>query len=391
MSFQAIQYAPGVNTGDYRMYARVGPRPAPQWVPPTPPPQQWQAPSPMLPQQMFAPPPAIGRPAPPPVTPQGTESLSRKRKASPARIAPRAQPRRGASTRGLTREQHLVALRIQLSHDMRDRWGCDGYWAEIMRQYKEAGMPEHRSLNKTLPKLAREFEEWLKREGNFNNEWERDDDFRFARREWAELMDEYDRMPPGEREMWRRAHGKALAEERAEEPAREAEAEQEERKRPRLTGNDLHGDDGSCKDESISEGMSNHDDSSLDVTSADESEEDMVAPEKDKRRFRSPPSSRRIRGRPVSRPRSESPATQSFVQANKAVTEYLKRRMTESSDTSRMNARLENELAEIKSKLTRLETLLNYLVKLVSLQQQHPSTGLRNPQVTAPGTEGARC
>ncbi|RMY87552.1 hypothetical protein D0861_05320 [Hortaea werneckii] len=373
MSFQAIPYAPGVTTGDYRMYARVGPHPAPQWVPPTPPPQQWQAPSPMLPQQMFAPQPANGRPAPPPVTPQGTESLSRKRKASPARIAPRAQPRRGASTRGLTREQHLVALRIQLSHDMRDRWGCDGYWAEIMRQYKEAGMPEHRSLNKTLPKLAREFDEWLKREGNFNNEWERDDDLRFARREWAELMDEYDRMPPGEREMWRRAHGKALAEERAEaladeraeEAAREAEAEQQERKRPRLTGNDLHGDDGSCQDESISEGMSNHDDSSLDVTSADESEEDMVAPEKDKRRFRSPPSSRRIQGRPVSRPRGESPATQSFVQANKAVTEYLKRRMTESSDTSRMNARLENDLDEIKSKLNRLETLINYLVKLV--------------------------
>lgn len=146
--------------------------------------------------------------------------------------------------------------------------------------------------------------------------------------------------------MWRKAHGKALAEERAEEAAREAEAEQQERKRPRLTRDDLHGDDGSCQDESISEGVSNHDDSSLDVTSADELEEDMVAAEKYKRRLRSPPSSRRIRGRPASQPRSESPATQSFVQANKAVTEYLKRRMTASSDTSRMNARLENELAE---------------------------------------------
>ncbi|KAI7548891.1 NAD(P)-binding protein [Hortaea werneckii] len=304
MSFQAIRYTPGVNTGDYRMYARVGPYPPPQWVPPTPPPQHWQAPPPMLPPQWSGPPPTTCPPALPPATPQSSEPPSKKRKASPAPVAPKAQRRQGASTRGLTREQHLVALRIQLSHDMRDRWGCDGYWAEVMRQYKLAGMPEHRSLNKTLPKLHREFDEWLKREGNFNNAWERDDELRFARREWAELMDEYDRMPPGEREMWRKAHGKALAEEREFEAAREAEAEQQERKRPRLTDDDLYGDDGSGQDESISDGMSNHDDSSLDVTSADESEEDRLATENDRRRLRSPPSSYGTRSRSVSRSRS---------------------------------------------------------------------------------------
>ncbi|KAI7069745.1 hypothetical protein KC352_g42678, partial [Hortaea werneckii] len=240
------------------------------------------------------------------------------------------------------------------------RYGCDGYWAEVMRQYKLAGMPEHRSLNKTLPKLAREFDEWLKREGNFINEWERDNELRFARREWAELMDEYDRMPPGEREMWRKAHRKALAEERELEAAQEAEAEQQERKRPRLMSDDLYGDDAYGQDESISEGMSNHDDSSLDVTSADESEEDMVATEKYRRRLRSPPSSDGIRSRSVSqrrseRPRSEDPATKSFVQANNAVIAWMERDKTKTSDLSRMNARLEDKLDQVTNKLTRME------------------------------------
>lgn len=393
MSFEAIQYVPGVNTGDSRMYARVGLYPPPQWVPPPPPPlppHHWQAPPPMIPPQWSGPPPASCPPAPPPAEPQSTESPSKKRKASPAPVAPKAQPRQGASTRGLTREQHLVALRIQLSHDMRDRYGCDGYWAEVMRQYKLAGMPEHRSLNKTLPKLAREFDEWLRREGNFNNEWERDDELRFARREWAELMDEYDRMPPGEREMWRKAHGKALAEERELEAAREAEAEQQEWKRPRLMSEDLYGDDGYGQDESISEGMSNHDDSSLDVTSADESEEDMVATENYRRRLRSPPSSDSIRSRSVSqprserprseRPRSEDPATKSFVQADNAVIAWMERDKTKTSDLSRMNARLEDKLDQVTNKLTRMEAVLNQLIKLVSLQQQDRSTGLKSPQ-----------
>ncbi|RMY61131.1 hypothetical protein D0865_01165 [Hortaea werneckii] len=391
MSFQAIRYTPGVNTGDYRMYARVGPYPPPQWVPPTPPPQHWQAPPPMLPPQWSGPPPTTCPPALPPATPQSSEPPSKKRKASPAPVAPKAQRRQGASTRGLTREQHLVALRIQLSHDMRDRWGCDGYWAEVMRQYKLAGMPEHRSLNKTLPKLHREFDEWLKREGNFNNAWERDDELRFARREWAELMDEYDRMPPGEREMWRKAHGKALAEEREFEAAREAEAEQQERKRPRLTDDDLYGDDGSGQDESISDGMSNHDDSSLDVTSADESEEDRLATENDRRRLRSPPSSYGTRSRSVSRSRSKSPMTKSFVQANKVVTAWLEQNKTETSDLSKMNARLENRLDQMTSKLTHMEAMLNHVIKLVALQRPNPSTGLKNPQGTAPATKGAKC
>lgn len=268
---------------------------------------------------------------------------------------------------------------------MRDRYGCDGYWAEVMRQYKLAGMPEHRSLNKTLPKLAREFDEWLKREGNFNNEWERDDELRFARREWAELMDEYDRMPPGEREMWRKAHGKALAEEREFEAAREAEAEQQERRRPRLIGNDLYGDDGYGQDELISEGMSDHDDSSLDVTSADESEEDMVATENYRKRLRSPPSSDSIRSRSVSRPRSErprseDPATKSFVQANNAVIAWMEQDKTRKSELSKTNARLEDKLDQMTSKLTRMEAVLNQVIKLVSLQQQGPTTGLKSPQ-----------
>ncbi|RMZ33418.1 hypothetical protein D0859_02430 [Hortaea werneckii] len=342
MSFEAIQYVPGVNTGDYRMYARVGLYPPPQWVPPPPPPlppHHWQAPPSMIPPQWSGPPPASCPPAPPPAEPQSTESP----------------------------------------------YGCDGYWAEVMRQYKLAGMPEHRSLNKTLPKLAREFDEWLKREGNFINEWERDNELRFARREWAELMDEYDRMPPGEREMWRKAHRKALAEERELEAAQEAEAEQQERKRPRLMSDDLYGDDAYGQDESISEGMSNHDDSSLDVTSADESEEDMVATEKYRRRLRSPPSSDGIRSRSVSqrrseRPRSEDPATKSFVQANNAVIAWMERDKTKTSDLSRMNARLEDKLDQVTNKLTRMEALLNHVIKLVSLQQQDASTGLKSPQ-----------
>ena len=204
-------------------------------------------------------------------------------------------------------------------------------------------------------------------------------------------MDEYDRMTPGEREMWRKAHGKALAEEREFEAAREAEAEQQERKRPRLTDDDLYGDDGSGQDESISDGMSNHDDSSLDVTSADESEEDRLATENDRRRLRSPLSSYGTRSRSVSRSRSKSPMTKSFVQANKVVTAWLEQNKTETSDLSKMNARLENRLDQMTSKLTHMKAMLNHVIKLVALQRPNPSTGLKNPQGTAPATKGAKC
>ena len=153
---------------------------------------------------------------------------------------------------------------------------------------------------------------------------------------------------------------------------------------------DRYGDDGYGQDESISEGMSNHDDSSLDVTSADESEEDMVATENYRRRLRSPPSSDSIRSRSVSqprserprseRPRSEDPATKSFVQANNAVIAWMERDKTKTSDLSRMNARLEDKLDQVTNKLTRMEAVLNQLIKLVSLQQQDRSTGLKSPQ-----------
>lgn len=147
MSSHTIHYMPVGNDGNYGVYAPIGPYPPPQWVVPPPQPQPWQVPAPMLPPHLCAPPPTTSGPAPPPAAPQGTESPSRKRKASPA------QPRLPASDPRLTREQHLVALRIQLSEDLRYKYDCDGYWTEVTRRYMLVGMPEHKSLDRALPEL----------------------------------------------------------------------------------------------------------------------------------------------------------------------------------------------------------------------------------------------
>ncbi|RMZ14950.1 hypothetical protein D0864_00012 [Hortaea werneckii] len=240
----------------------------------------------------------------------GTETPSKKRKASPAR------PSHTASAPRLTREQHLVALRIQLSEDLRGKYDCEGYWAEAMRRYTLAGMPEHRSLDRTLPELDREFEEWLRFGQSSRTAGGCEDELTLARREWASLRAHHDQLPPME-ETRRKAQGMILAWDRDVGAARRAEAEQQERKRARYTCEDLPANrkvpDGMGGDESISVLAPNEDDSSLDATSAHESDEDIPT-ESDGGLLSMPPPSDSDRSSSVSEPRTHDAVTESLLQ-----------------------------------------------------------------------------
>ncbi|KAI7154016.1 hypothetical protein KC349_g7925 [Hortaea werneckii] len=365
------------------MYAPAGSYPPPQWVLPTPQPQPWQTPPPMLPPQLCAPPPVTSRPAPPPATPQCTESSSRKQKASPA------QPTPTAPTPPLTRKQHLVALRIQLSEDLRYKYDCDGYWTEVTRRYMLAGMPEHKSLDRALPELDREFEEWLGSGQSSQTPGNCEDELTLARREWASLRAYHDQLPPMEKEMRSKAQGEILAWERDVGAARFAEAEQQERKRLRLTCEippaDRKVPDWLGGGEWISVLASDEDDRSLAATSADESDEDIPT-ESDGGLLPMPPPSDSDRSSSVSEPRKPDAVTKSFLQTNQVLIAWLEQHKTETSDLSRMNARLENKVDQLTNKLTRMEDLLNLVITHVSRQRQEPSTGLKSPQVTVPGT-----
>ncbi|KAI7231512.1 hypothetical protein KC330_g6396 [Hortaea werneckii] len=386
--FHTIHYVPVGSDGNYSVYAPIGPYPPPQWVPPTPQPRSWQVPAPTLPPHLCAPPPTTSGPTPPPAAPKGTESPSSKRKASSA------QTRLPASDPRLTREQHLVALRIQLSEDLRYKYGCDRYWTEVTRRYMLAGMPEHRSLDRTLPELDREFEEWLGSGQSSKTAGKCEDEWTLARREWASLRAYHDQLPPMEKDMRRKAQGEILAWERDVGAARFAEAEQQELKRRRLTCENSPADrkvpDWLGGGEWISVLASDEDDRSLAATSTDESDEDIPT-ESDGGLLPMPPPPDSDRSSSVSEPREHDAVTKSFLQTNQVLIAWLEQHKTETDDLGRMNARLENRLDQMTSKLTSMETLLNHVMKLVTLQRQDPSTDLNNPQVTAPGMKGAKC
>ncbi|KAI7545279.1 hypothetical protein KC343_g15698 [Hortaea werneckii] len=233
-----------------------------------------------------------------------------------APIGPYPPPHHTASAPRLTREQHLVALRIQLSEDLRGKYDCEGYWAEAMRRYTLAGMPEHRSLDRTLPELDREFEEWLRFGQSSRTAGGCEDELTLARREWASLRAHHDQLPPME-ETRRKAQGMILAWDRDVGAARRAEAEQQERKRARYTCEDLPANrkvpDGMGGDESISVLAPNEDDSSLDATSAHESDEDIPT-ESDGGLLSMPPPSDSDRSSSVSEPRTHDAVTESLLQ-----------------------------------------------------------------------------
>ncbi|KAI7109674.1 hypothetical protein KC340_g12879 [Hortaea werneckii] len=370
MSSHTIHYMPVGNDGNYGVYAPIGPYPPPQWVVPPPQPQPWQVPAPMLPPHLCAPPPTTSGPAPPPAAPQGTESPSRKRKASPA------QPRLPASDPRLTREQHLVALRIQLSEDLRYKYDCDGYWTEVTRR------------------AGREFEEWLGSGQTSKTAGKCEDELTLARREWACLRAYHDQLPPMEKNMRHKAQGEILAWERDVGAARLAEAEQQERKRLRYTCEDPPADrkvpDCMGGGEWISVLASDEDDRSLDATSAGESDEDIPT-ESDGGLLPMPPPSDSDRSSSVSEPRRHDAVTKSFLQTNQILIAWLEQHKTETSDLSRMNARLENKVDQLTNKLTRMEALLNHVITHVNPQRPDPSNVLENPQVTALGTKEANC
>ncbi|RMY42286.1 hypothetical protein D0866_00028 [Hortaea werneckii] len=357
MSFHTIHYMPVGNDGNYSVYAPIGLYPPPHG------------------------------PAPPPAAPQGTGSPSRKRKAS------LAQPRLPTSDPRLTREQHLVALRIQLSEDLRYKYGCDGYWTEVTRRYMLAGMPEHKSLDRTLPELDREFEEWLGSGQSSKTAGKCEDELTLARREWASLRAYHDQLPPMEKDMRRKAQGEILAWERDVGAARFAEAEQQERKRPRYTCEEPPADrkvpDCMGGGEWISVLASDEDDDrSLDATSADESEGDIPT-DSDGALLPMPPPSDSDRGSSVSEPRKHDAVTKSFLQTNQVLIAWLEQHKTETTDLSRMNAKLENKVDQLTNKLTRMEALLNHVITHVNPQRQDPSNILKSPQVTALGTKEA--
>merc|ERR1711939_277116 len=155
MSFEAFQWQPGASSGDPGRFSRVQQSPSPS-------PYPWsQSPAPLRPD-----PPAVdgsqsaypmGPPPPPTPTPSvapTTEEPPPPPAPTPPAAPPRSQPRRrpGYGNKGLTPQQHLTALRIQLSQEFKDKFGSNGYWDDVKNAYKLTGLIEHKSLNKALPK-----------------------------------------------------------------------------------------------------------------------------------------------------------------------------------------------------------------------------------------------
>ncbi|KAI7320352.1 hypothetical protein KC315_g9483 [Hortaea werneckii] len=272
------------------------------------------------------------------------------------------------------------------------KYGCDGYWTEVTRRYMLAGMPEHKSLDRALPELDREFEECLGSGQTSKTAGKCEDELTLARREWASLRAYHDQLPPMEKDMRHKAQGEILAWERDVGATRFAEAEQQERKRLRYTCEDPPADrkvpDCMGGGEWISVLASDEDDRSLDATSAGESDEDIPT-ESDGGLLPMPPPSDSDRSSSVSEPRKHDAVTKSFLQTNQVLIAWLEQHKTETSDLSRMNDRLENKVDQLTKKLTRMETLLNYVITHVNPQRQDPSNVLKNPQMTALGTKEA--
>ncbi|KAI6856035.1 hypothetical protein KC365_g13403 [Hortaea werneckii] len=116
-------------------------------------------------------------------------------------------------------------------------------------------MPEQKSLNRALPKLEKEFEQCLMGEGASKTGRENEDELTVARREWAEF-----RADRAQRDEGISRNAKHKKNERAESSAAHKDMlKRRELKRARLVDEEVDSDE-----------PSNHDNSPVDLTSAED-------------------------------------------------------------------------------------------------------------------------
>ncbi|KAI6789134.1 hypothetical protein KC361_g8666 [Hortaea werneckii] len=399
MSFVPNQYVPVVSNGRaYQSFARVqglGSRAssaarsdsAPLEWPPSP------SPAPTLDSVVMPPPPrpsqqpsqssqsiqqSTEQPSDTPsATPTPTPVAGRKRKADSA-----LRDESAVTTLGITRQQHLAALRIQLLPEMKDKWRHSGYWFEVMQRYNQTGLPQHKNLNRTLPRLEKEFDKWLKGEGASETGRENEDELTVARREWAEFKAQYDSQQAALKQtLDQRNQARA-----ATTASRDDMMNRQGRKRARVAGREADFDGYPEPDELDS--MSNHDESSEDVTS-EGSRPEAAAPRRPSQR---PPSTPRLnsssdtsaRSTRSSRPRrqqigpeEDDDTSYAIRHARNAFSDWLK-------GQDQADRAVTDEIREVKTQLTSHLQRVEGMISQLARQQanQAPARGFHHePQV----------
>ncbi|KAI6825497.1 hypothetical protein KC342_g11018 [Hortaea werneckii] len=264
----------------------------------------------------MGPPPTPSQPVPsteqPPPLPTPSQAAASIEPLPPPTPSQPARRRIAYGHRGLSAEQHLVALRIQLSQEFKDKFGNNGYWDGVKNAYMLAGFPEHKSLNKALPKLEKEFDEWLKGEGASKTGRENEDELTVARREWADFPAERRQHDEAVERGMQRKKDQAIA----ASAARDDMMKRQGLKRSRLEA-------AAAEDTELSD----HADSPIDLTSPEAvSNEGLPTTPVPPRGGSTPASRGRSRGRGGKRPRLSSKDTevaveesQSFIRANNAI------------------------------------------------------------------------
>lgn len=102
-----------------------------------------------------------------------------------------SEARSRAKNTRLSAKNHLTALRIQLEDDFKFRYGLNGYWRDVSERYTQETGIVHKSLRKTLPKLATEFKVWAEGEGALETGTRNETELIDHQRQWLEFENKY--------------------------------------------------------------------------------------------------------------------------------------------------------------------------------------------------------
>jgi chromatin remodeling complex protein RSC6 len=125
----------------------------------------------------------------PPLRPSATPSTIRPSiEGTPARRLP---SRRGTRNRPMTDNEHLTAIRIQL--EMQEFFGQSSFWPDVTHRFELETGTQHKTLKRTLSKLAADFKAWAEGEGLCESGRENETELVEARRQWLQFETDYNR------------------------------------------------------------------------------------------------------------------------------------------------------------------------------------------------------